>query len=426
MYSLKEISLLFDSSAQADIKHKMQPNGTDVSYIDDVDGNENIYGRWNARTTAHTVAMENQVKTKTSEETITNKNSNGHDTTTATRSLTHASNSNHFTLFKIFPATNINDYTQTPLYNSFAPLMVSLRILGLHYCRQTDSFGRFKNTPSISQAYSWTVTSMIWLMTLRSLYSMRLVSGVGLSLLSNLLIFVWLLLCAVNATNFLVASHLPKKREFFDGFSKLKSGAFMCPIRMKKLIAIGTAVSWMMLVFNVGALIYLTFHTPILDILSTDPIPAENTTACQIAKYVFMVVSVYLTAAWVFPSALELSLSVLIYSEFTLFRKSLASKMADDGEYKGSLEADRRRFLEMVNIVQAADSALTLHHGAAFVCNIVNVCLILYCMIHYPSINKDPTAFLAFGFWLGGGLLDITVVCLSGILVNSSVSLTGF
>lgn len=316
-----------------------------------------------------------------------------------------------------------NDYMRTPLYNSFSPLMFSLWLAGLHYSRRVNSFGTFQKLPTISQVYCWTVTSAIWAVTLGALFSLRLVKRFGPSLLTNLSLFIWLLLCALNATNFLNASHSPKsKRKFFLGFSQLSGGHLMCPVRMNRMIFIGTVISWFLVAFNVSLLGFLTFNTPFLDSLF-EPLLTFHPAAHLVSKGVFMILAFYLSCAWVFPSTLELSMSFLIYSEFKLFRKSFSAKISDDGVYAGSLEVDRRRFLEMVNIVTAADRCLSLHHGAAFSCNIVNFCLILYCMAYYPSLMQITTAVTAFAFWLQACILDIAVVCISGILVNSSVSI---
>lgn len=78
----------------------------------------------------------------------------------------------------------------------------------------------------------------------------------------------------------------------------------------------------------------------------------------------------------------------------------------------------------MVRIVKAADQCLSLHHGATFGCGIAIICLLLYCLIYYPALSSIPSVAGAFAFWLVMAMFDMTTVCLSGILVNSAVSVT--
>ena len=319
------------------------------------------------------------------------------------------------------------DYTKTLLYKAYRPLMFSLQLMGWHHHRRVlkDSDNNC-GIPTASQVYSWIVTIICWLLLARSAAVFRNVTEVGPIMLGCLSSAIWLLLCTLNATAFLKASHQPEnEQKFFRGFAKLSrfGGAFVCPIKTRKYIIMGTIVMWTIALINFAIVSYLVFGTQFFDMQTSDPFTADDGLPFLVLKGVYCLCMFYLMTVWIFPSALQLSMSILIYKEFSLFRESFRSKMSKDKKYLGnSLELDRRRFMKMLRIVEAADGCLSLHQSAAFVCNICNICVLLYNIIYYPSFAKNPVVASVFVFWIFYGVADICVVILSGVLVNSSVS----
>lgn len=75
-------------------------------------------------------------------------------------------------------------------------------------------------------------------------------------------------------------------------------------------------------------------------------------------KFVYFIVQIYINAIWVFPSPFQLITALIIYKEFGLFCKSLEHKTGKDGQFSGCLEEERRRYIQMVRIVEAADKCL--------------------------------------------------------------------
>ena len=319
------------------------------------------------------------------------------------------------------------DYTKTLLYKAYRPLMFSLQLMGWHHHRRVlkDSDNNC-GMPTASQVYSWIVTIICWLLLARSAVVLRNVTEVGPIMLSSLSFLIWLLLCALNATAFLKASHQPEnEHKFFRGFAKLNrfGGAFISPIKTRKYIIMGTILMWIIVLINFAIVSYLLFGTQLFDMQTSDLFTAADGLPFLVLKGVYCLCMFYLMTVWVFPSALQLSMSILIYKEFSLFRESFRSKMSKDKRYLGnSLELDRRRFMKMLRIVEAADGCLSLHQSATFLCNIGNICVLLYNILYYPSFAKDPIIASAFVFWIFFGVADICVVILSGVLVNSSVS----
>lgn len=122
---------------------------------------------------------------------------------------------------------------------------------------------------------------------------------------------------------------------------------------------------------------------------------------------------------WLFPVCLELGIGWLLRTEFDLFRKAFSARLAAERGQTKSIETERKRFLEMTKIVEAADNCLAIHHGAVFLCDIANICFMLYMLAYLPT---PPTSIaVSFSLWVVAWLADMAVVCWVGITIDSGV-----
>jgi hypothetical protein len=253
---------------------------------------------------------------------------------------------------------------------------------------------------------------------------MRYVSGLGPEMLSSIVTAVYFLLQAINATSFLKASHdTCGIRKFFRGFMKLDKygGCYLCPIRTRKYIRFGTIFTWFLVIVDQVILGYVILATSFFDLFTNDPFPPSEVTKVLIMKITFYVLIFWTVAEWMFPSPFQLSIAIIIYKEFGLFCKSLKQKTSKDGEFQGSLEQERRRYIQMVRIVEAADECLSIHQTASFVCNLANICFMVYIILYYTSFVALPVVMGGFIFWMVYCVADIAVVIISGVLINSAV-----
>ena len=318
------------------------------------------------------------------------------------------------------------DYAQTPLYQAFGPLMFSLKLAGLHHIRSTNNKKQVTQRWTVSQIYCWIVTVLCWAMWARSVVTIRVLSGFGSHTVSNLNSVVFSTLSALSATNFLIASHNPKQlQKFFLSMWKLKKygGMFISPIKTKKHIVVGTILSWIIVITNYGLIGFMAFYSQFFDIQMTDPVsPSDKTLFFTVKLFYYFLVS-YFIAVWTFPSTMQLSMAIVISKEFNLFCKSIRSKLTKNKQFiDDSLEQERGRFLQLVRIVETADDCLCLHQTSSMVCNIANICLLVYSVLYYPTTFQDPITACVYLYWLFYSIADICVVCISGILINSSVS----
>ena len=182
-----------------------------------------------------------------------------------------------------------------------------------------------------------------------------------------------------------------KYEKFFYRFPSVKKVRWPIYVSSKneKDHLIGTAICWAVVIVKICLISLITFTATTLNILSSDPVLDAGSINHQIIQIVFVFVVMFLTATWIFPSGVGLCIAILLYKEFNFFRKSFSSKIVDDGRFVGSLEKERCRLVEMCCIIAAADNILAPHHAASFASNIINICLLLYRLVCYPSVTQS-------------------------------------
>lgn len=236
-----------------------------------------------------------------------------------------------------------DSYINTPLYKAFAPLLYSLAIVGLHHHRRPARVESGRCTlPTLSQAYCWMVTIVMWGLVVKSCITLRRLTALWPVSVSAVIMLIYFLLQALNATSFLRASHNPSSiRKYFLGFSKLSryGGAYLCPSRARLYIIVGTVVAWVVILVNQASIFYLMLTTEYFNLTVNDPFNDTQTAAILAMKVIYLIIAFYVIAAWVFPSPVQLSVALIIYKEFTLFAKSLRHKMTKDTKrFTGDLE----------------------------------------------------------------------------------------
>ena len=308
-------------------------------------------------------------------------------------------------------AENYN-YLHSSFYEALSPLIICLKLSGLYFNKNTD------RTVSLQQLYCYIVSfaSFVALILVASLF--RFVSSVDVDFMTILACFSFALLCAANAVSFLKHSHNSKHvRKFFRGFDNLNKygGPFTQSVQINKMAKCAAIISCIVYVFGVGIISYAVYLTELFNVIlggfGLEP-------SSPIMKIIMTAFVCFLGFQWIFPNCVELCFGIHIYWEFTKFYESFRERMRSDrGQLKESIDIDRQRFVEMTRIVEAADTILSIHHGASFASNVVNLCLILY-MVAYYSTVAQVSFIIAYSIFC---IADIVVICISGILIKSAV-----
>ena len=308
---------------------------------------------------------------------------------------------------------DLTDYTKSQFYTALSPLFTSAKICGLYYKRPVG-----KNfSPHL--VYCWLISALPWIILSVIIYVLHLMSTVNVRFLNLVMYIGFSLLCAVNAASSLKNSHNPKHmQEFFVGLENLRryGGPFIQPSQVRAFTKIVVIATWTVYVCNSILIGYMSFSSAMLDDIlekfgfsPTDPLPKSVLVAGVFA----------LELQWLFPNSIEICLSIMLFREYRLFYDYLEKKVPKFSHFQGSIEFERKRYIDMVQIVEAADSILTFHNGASFVCNIINLCVILYMLAYFNnSLQVGP-----FVIWFVLFATDIIVVCICGIIVNTAVSI---
>ena len=317
---------------------------------------------------------------------------------------------------------------ESPLYKAFQPILISLKLAGLHY---STGEGSHKSIAYLSRVYCWLIATLSIAFLAISLLSLSNMSIVDVNLLISLSIVVSNTLCTVNILCFLVAMQGEKAlANVFIRFNNLNNygGSYVSREWLNKIINFSCLASWLLVAVEIA----VTFS---YDMISTSNRSSLNNTYNNSSQEQFrsqnwfsainILNQCYNSVSWIFMSCIEILFAIILHKEFVLFARTIKSNcIKGDTQPEENLETKRKRFVEMCRLVNAADKSLRLHELACFGCNTANICLTLYTVCYF---GRDiPSGSNTFGFYVFGllsYLIDIAVACCSGILISSGVSI---
>lgn len=310
-------------------------------------------------------------------------------------------------------------YTKTAVYEAFKPLLRSLQVLGFYHCECTSNHGW---QLWVSRIYCWIVTLSFAALTIMCILNLTTTTKITTDLFTLLISVVSYLLITFNGVSFILASHSRKSlTKFFICFSRLEQygGPFIAISWLKRFLYIFCIGCWVSLITGMAFVAYLMSQNLFSVFMGSGQ---QQTTLMQV---LFTLYLIFPTSCWIFTSCLEFSLGVIIYREILLFARSLKSKFVNGKvsavANNNEIEKDRKRYLEMTRIIKAADNSLSVHQAAAFGCNVASICLQVYNICYYPEARSKAGAAGTYTFGLLICVVDIGVVCTSGILVTTGV-----
>lgn len=337
---------------------------------------------------------------------------------------------NHVTPETAAP-TAIEDYSETVLYAALKPLIISMKMIGLHHivgAKKTASStscsrSRLPTPPAAQQIYSWSVVVFFWSCLIIQTISTFQVPLTNFLLVNSLASLCFLAENVLKVTCFVIASHrLKAMRKIFTGFEKLDEfGGCLTNLTKVRCILTWTCVSfWTFYFCFIAAYAYFLFATPYMDTV----IPSLGTTGPPSVgfKILYSAFVAYELPVWPIVNVFELTMGIVIHSEVSQFCKSLRAKTEVKGRFNGSLETERRKYTQLTRIVEAADRSLSLYHASSFCANIIILCLLIYNMVYMPGNLRAAWICFAYMIWILGAFFDLCIVCFSGTLISAAVS----
>ena len=329
-------------------------------------------------------------------------------------------------------------YTSTDLYKSLQPFFISLKIFGLHHRKNfhleiTDA-GTKKTKKwslkdvTLSQCYAYFITLLLILNQLR--YYSAFVEGSGFSLefLSKIVFWAWTLLCFNNVIVCLRASHcyscLP---EFFLEWQKLHltDNKPFCLRFCRKNAYLYSTVCYFLVIWNITATVYIVCFTNLYDSWLE---PFDKSIAYLNAVYaIFIPILIFLSAAWIFPIALQYITCKILYQEFKRFNACFQRQQRENNfRIFVNFETMRLKHQHLCRLVDHADNFLALYHAGVVMFAMVGICINFYTFIWFEEVRSSLYLIIVHLLWCLCILLKLGFVCIGGALVNHQVIIFKF
>ena len=322
--------------------------------------------------------------------------------------------------------TIITGNNEFVLYEAFKPILLSLKIIGLHYGtgESSSKFWAF-----ISMLFCWTIMVLSFTLIPLSIFSLRNTSKVDAQLLIALSSAMANVLCAMNVLSLAVASQNRRAlRKVLTCFGNLQNygGSHVSQAWIRRIVILSCVVSWMSVSATILYYLYYVIkngnQTPMNAIYYS--IIQEATISQAVLGIITIIIWFYDMASWVFIACLQILFGIILHREIILSARSLKQRFVSTNcQLEEELETERKRFKEITRLIKAVDRSMSIHHVASFSCNVGIICIILYTICYFTKDIHQNNSISFFVLALLVCSLDIAIVCTSGILVTSAVSI---
>ncbi len=253
--------------------------------------------------------------------------------------------------------TTNQHFTDTPMFKAMYPFFFSMKLVGLFHVKEFSPSGKVTK----SFLYSVIVMIILGLQVCQNGFVFNLNDSFGPTLFTKVLFCSWHINCALNNVGCFRAcyyyNHIPA---LFMKWAIIRHPTTDCFKYTRRKTVAYTTVCCLGILVNIGFTVYGLYYTSIFD-NALQPIGPTHPFV-NIYKGVIVVVTVYLSSAWIFPVALTMLVCSVLHFEFTTLTKDLmdcASNMTSVAEL--DLDTHRLRHQQLCRLVGHADDFLSLH-----------------------------------------------------------------
>lgn len=324
-------------------------------------------------------------------------------------------------------------YRSTNLFKAMSPFFMSMKLLGLFHCRDFDLKYSNENKQKpmkctlpipVSLIYSAYVVVLLTANLLRSLNAFSVSLSYSPETFGNIMVIMWYVQCANSSIVCFRASyqfsHLPK---FFLHWDKIheKDKNLYCLVFCRKMVYIYIIVCWFLVAVNMTASGCMLYFTKTMEIVLTPFTYSHSLINIIIGLY--LVLHLYLSAAWIFPMGMYYIICKVLFKEFRRFNKNLQNILHNKTEqFPSEFEEMRQKHQQICNLVSNADDILATYNAVAVVQCCFNICLVMYNLIWYEDVRRSNLSLGGFLFWLCCAVLNLGMICVGGAIVNEEVS----
>jgi len=198
-----------------------------------------------------------------------------------------------------------------------------------------------------------------------------------------------------------------------------------CATYSRKKAVMYTTIAWIMHFINCAFLFYAIFFTDgYMDSMLAPITTHFNVSDLLAPRIMFLIATIYLSAAWLFPHAMSFMLASVFTHKYIQLSSSF-EKMLDESDERrvsdSDIETFRQQHQAISMTISGFDDFLKFHNAGAFCCQLFNCVLFLYSLIFMRRTN-DLVVIIMHVFWMIGVSIGLSVTAAGGIMVNHYVS----
>ena len=304
----------------------------------------------------------------------------------------------------------------------FKPLFYSMRLFGLHFKRGLSPKGGVKWTPG--RVYSTAVLVVSWISFCWTTLRLNLTTAPTFDefLINKMSAAIWCLLCSLQGTSFHISSFKTFVRlgTLWDELEKSTSPE--SHRKLRRSIWMYTLVGWTLAIGNVimitGMATLAKITTKSNEILTT----TMDHTYLLALRLLNAVISIWLSASWIFPSMTNLIISNYLRHKYTRLNHDLRQSISQTRNENAplNLQHHRTKHEQITKVVQCADQALQMEMATLIIGDITIICFGMYVVIWYSS-TFSVMSLCATLFWMACAFIVLFKVTYSAYRVNSEV-----
>ena len=317
---------------------------------------------------------------------------------------------------------NSNQVDLDGLLMLISPLMVSMRICGLHYTRgrsavtDKDTDNGRKVTPGM--VYATVLLCLLWIDFARNLSVFSSGISIDVDFFNKLLFVFWNMLVCANFTTCYYSSLNNKFVSFLETWIQLvpKNSLHHGHIRRSALVLV--VGSWTLVIANMVYSAWSIYQSTSFDDQYT-PFDVDHD-QIDILRAALLVVHLMRTCAWVFSAAFFCMISYMLQWQFNKLTEEFVRQKHQQFIFR-RLECFRQTHQKMCTMADFINGCVSPLIAAQFACNIGLICIILYILI--LSESPERSSKLTRYFWLISSAGSMLVFCIGSAKVNTAVSM---
>jgi hypothetical protein len=329
---------------------------------------------------------------------------------------------------------------------SLSPLTNSMRICGLYFdwpfgdsssasdvkgnhiaAVDTGASSAGKSTTGMSAKfavfYATFVLVLVWINSIRLLTIFTSDDNTMQTILAKLMLLTWNVQCAVQQTAYFFACRTGKLDKVLNEIG-LQSA--ICTSFVRRLAFKFAAVTWLFVAINLSFYVYaVNFSGGLIDLMLAPFGIYVHASSMTAVRALYVVVSIHLHTAWLFPVSMTFMLSIIFAFQFRYVCNRLR-RTIDEANGSGIpdavIEDIRQQHQTLCHVVERADEFLKIYHLVAFFGPLIATIIILFIIaFHRSMLSSSHILIFIYLFWLCAGFLQLSLTSAGGLVVNHYV-----